>query len=34
LIDAQGVIQWAMFTDNIRVRARPDALLEAAKKLR
>jgi peroxiredoxin len=34
LLDPQGVIRWAMFTDNIRVSARPEALLEAAKKLR
>ena len=34
LLDSQGVIRWAMFTDNVRVRAHPDALLEAAKKLR
>lgn len=34
LLDGEGVIRWAMFTDNIRVRAHPDALLEAAKKLR
>jgi peroxiredoxin len=34
LLDPQGVIRWAMFTDNIRVRAHPEALLEAARKLR
>jgi peroxiredoxin len=34
LLDKQGVIRWAMFTDNIRVRAHPDALLKAAKELR
>jgi peroxiredoxin len=34
LLDNQGVIRWAMFTDNVRVRAHPAALLEAAKKLR
>ena len=33
LLDGQGIIRWAMFTDNVRVRAHPDALLEAAKKL-
>ena len=33
LLDGQGVIRWAMFTDNWRVRARPEALLEAAKQL-
>ena len=34
LLDKQGVIRWAMFTDNVRVRAHPDALLKAAKDLR
>lgn len=34
LLDGQGVIRWAMFTDNVRVRAHPEALLEAARKLR
>lgn len=34
LLDGNGVIRWAMFTDNIRVRAKPEALLEAAKSLR
>lgn len=34
LLDGKGVIRWAMFTDNVRVRAHPEALLEAAKKLR
>jgi peroxiredoxin len=34
LLDGQGVIRWATFTDNIRVRPPPDTLLEAAKKLR
>ncbi len=33
LLDSQGVIRWAMFTDNVRVRAHPAALLEAARKL-
>jgi peroxiredoxin len=33
LLDGQGVIRWAMFTDNWRVRARPEALLRAAKQL-
>jgi peroxiredoxin len=33
LLDGQGVIRWAMFTDNFRVRARPEALLQAAKRL-
>lgn len=34
LVDGQGVIRWAMFTDNVRVRAHPDALLKAARELR
>jgi peroxiredoxin len=34
LLDGQGIIRWAMFTENWRVRARPEALLEAAKRLR
>jgi peroxiredoxin len=33
LLDGQGVVRWAMFTDDIRVRARPEALLEAARHL-
>jgi hypothetical protein len=33
LLDGQGVIRWAMFTDNIRVRAHPEALLDAARRL-
>jgi len=27
LLDREGVIRWAMFTDNVRVRVRPEALL-------
>jgi len=27
LLDGQGVIRWAIFTDNVRVRPPPDALL-------
>jgi peroxiredoxin len=34
LLDGNGVIRWAMFTENVRVRAHPEALLEAAKGLR
>jgi peroxiredoxin len=34
LLDGDGVIRWAMFTDNFRIRARPEQLLEAAKRLR
>jgi hypothetical protein len=33
LLDADGVIRWAMFTENWRVRARPEALLAAARDL-
>ena len=33
LLDRQGVIRWAMFTDNVRVRAHPDVLLKAAREL-
>jgi peroxiredoxin len=33
LLDANGIIRWAMFTENWRVRARPEALLAAAKDL-
>ena len=34
LLDGDGVVRWAMFTDNIRVRPHPRDLLEAAKRLR
>ena len=34
LLDADGMIRWAMFTDNVRVRVHPSELLEAAKRLR
>jgi peroxiredoxin len=33
LLDSQGVIRWATFTDDFRVRAHPQALLEAARRL-
>jgi hypothetical protein len=33
LLDGAGVIRWAMFTENIRVRVHPDALLAAIRKL-
>jgi hypothetical protein len=33
LLDANGIIRWAMFTENWRVRARPEALLAAARDL-
>ena len=29
LVDSAGVIRWANLTDDFRVRARPDAVLEA-----
>jgi peroxiredoxin len=34
LLDGQGVIRWALFTDDYRIRAHPDALLAAARQLR
>jgi peroxiredoxin len=34
LIDGNGVIRTAVFTDNFRVRTHPDAVLEAAAPLR
>jgi peroxiredoxin len=34
LVDGNGVIRWAMFTENVRVRVHPAELLEAAKGLR
>jgi peroxiredoxin len=33
LLDRSGVIRWAMFTDNFRVRVHPEAVLEAARQL-
>jgi peroxiredoxin len=33
LLDREGVIRWAMFTDNVRVRVHPEALLKAGKQL-
>ena len=33
LLDGSGVIRWAVFTDNIRVRPRPATVLEQAKAL-
>lgn len=32
LLDSAGVIRWAMFTENFRVRVHPDALLAAIKR--
>ena len=34
LLDGQGTIRWATFTDNLRVCVPPEAVLEAAKRLR
>jgi peroxiredoxin len=33
LIDSSGVIRWVNLTDDIRVRARPEQMLQAAKSL-
>jgi peroxiredoxin len=33
LIDSSGVIRWINLTDDIRVRARPEQVLQAAKSL-
>lgn len=33
LLDEAGVIRWAMFTENFRVRVHPDALLAAIERL-
>jgi peroxiredoxin len=33
LLDAAGEIRWAMFTENFRVRVRPEALLTAIERL-
>lgn len=33
LLDGTGVIRWAMFTENFRVRVHPDALLAAIERL-
>ena len=30
LLDGQGVVRWAMLTENYWVRARPEQILEAA----
>ena len=34
LIDSSGVVRWRLLTENYRVRARPEQILEAAKMLR
>ena len=34
LLDVSGVIRWAVFTDNIRVRPHPSTVLEQAKALK
>ena len=33
LIDSSGVIRWINLTDDLRVRARPDQILQAARSL-
>lgn len=33
LLDADGQIRWAAFTENFRVRVRPEALLQAVRRL-
>lgn len=33
LVDPSGVIRWAKLTDDIRVRARPDVVLQAIDRL-
>jgi peroxiredoxin len=33
LVDSGGVIRWANLTDDFRVRARPDAVLEAINRM-
>lgn len=33
LLDGQGVIRWAVFSDNLRVAPRPETVLEEAAKL-
>jgi peroxiredoxin len=33
LIDSSGVIRWINLTDDLRVRARPEQMLQAAKSL-
>jgi peroxiredoxin len=34
LLDGDGVIRWAHFTENIRVRPHPEEILAQAKRLR
>ena len=34
LVDASGVVRWANLTDDIRVRARPEQILEQARLLK
>ena len=33
LIDSAGIIRWMNLTDDLRIRARPDQMLQAASKL-
>jgi hypothetical protein len=34
LLDSSGVIRWVNLTEDYRVRARPDQIMEAARELR
>ena len=34
LLDSAGVVRWANLTEDLRVRARPEQMIEAAKTLR
>jgi peroxiredoxin len=34
LLDSSGTVRWVNLTDDIRVRARPEQMIEAAKQLR
>ena len=34
LVDSAGVVRWANLTEDFRVRARPEQIIEAAKALR
>jgi peroxiredoxin len=34
LLDSSGTVRWVNLTDDVRVRARPEQMIEAAKQLR
>lgn len=34
LIDRDGIVRWRNLTENLRIRARPEQMLEAARNLR